>query len=123
MPVDIVRGLLLALRVFLGAASFVMLIAGAVGVMNIMLVMVAERTRQIGLQKAFGASNRRVFAEVVAETLVVTMVAGGLGVLVAWLGVLLSARGIAPGRTMQAVPVLEKRRAITTLATLVVVAC
>jgi putative ABC transport system permease protein len=121
-PVDIVHGLLLALRVFLGAASFVTLIAGAVGVMNIMLVMVAERTREIGLQKAIGASNRRVFAEVVAETLLVTMVAGCLGVLVAWLGVTLSARGIAPGQTMQAVPVLELRRVVTTLATLVGVA-
>lgn len=121
-PVDIVHGLLLALRVFLSAASFVTLVAGAVGVMNIMLVMVAERTREIGLMKAIGASNRRVFAEVVAETLVVTMVAGGLGVAVAWLGVALSARGIAPGQTMRAVPVLELQRVSTTLATLVGVA-
>ena len=121
-PVDIVHGLLLALRVFLSAASLVTLIAGAVGVMNIMLVMVAERTREIGLQKAIGASNRRVFAEVVAETLLVTLVAGGLGVLLAWLGVTLSARGIAPGQTMQAVPMLELHRVVTTLATLVGVA-
>jgi putative ABC transport system permease protein len=121
-PVDIVRGLLLAMRLFLSAASLVTLVAGAVGVMNIMLVMVAERTREIGLKKAIGASNRRVFAEVVAETLAVTVLAGLLGVAIAWLGVELSARGIAPGQTMRAVPQLEPSRVVVIFATLVGVA-
>jgi len=121
-PVDIVRGLLLALRLFLFAASLVTLFAGAVGVMNIMLVMVGERTREIGLKKAIGASNRRVFLEVVVETLAVTALAGLAGVLLAWLGIELSARGIAPGQTMQAQPVLELRRVALIVATLIGVA-
>lgn len=121
-PVDIVHGLLLAMRLFLSAASLVTLIAGAVGVMNIMLVMVAERTREIGLKKAIGASNRRVFLEVVTETLGVTVVAGLAGVLLGWLGVLLSARAVAAGQTMQAVPVLDGRRVLVIFATLVGVA-
>jgi len=121
-PVDIVRGLLLAMRLFLSAASIVTLVAGAIGVMNIMLVMVAERTREIGLKKAIGAANRRVFAEVVAETLAVTVLAGAVGIAIAWLGVELSARGIAAGQTMQAVPTLEPRRVAVILATLVAVA-
>lgn len=121
-PVDIVRGLLLAMRLFLSAASLVTLVAGAIGVMNIMLVMVAERTREIGLKKAIGAPNRRVFAEVVTETLAVTVLAGALGILIAWLGVELSARGIAAGQTMQAVPALELRRVVVIFATLVAVA-
>jgi putative ABC transport system permease protein len=121
-PVDIVHGLLLAMRVFLSAASLVTLVAGAVGVMNIMLVMVAERTREIGLKKAVGASNRRVFFEIVAETLGVTFVAGAVGVVIGWLGVAFSASRIAVGQTMQAVPVLEPRRVAVILATLLGVA-
>ncbi|MEW6270257.1 MAG: ABC transporter permease [Thermodesulfobacteriota bacterium] len=120
--VDIVHGLLLALRLFLTAASLVTLFAGAVGVMNIMLVMVAERTREIGLKKAIGASNRRIFLEVVAETLLVTALAGLVGVLLAWLGVELSARGIAPGQTMQGPPLLAARRVVVILVTLIGVA-
>jgi putative ABC transport system permease protein len=120
--VDIVRGLLLAMRLFLSAASLVTLVAGAVGVMNIMLVMVAERTREIGLKKAIGASNRRVFFEVVAETAAVTLLAGLAGLLLGWLGIALSARGIAAGQTMQAAPVLEPSRAGVVLLTLLGVA-
>lgn len=103
-------------------ASLVTLVAGAVGIMNIMLVMVAERTREIGLKKAIGASNRRVFVEVVSETLAVTLVAGLAGVLLGWLGVALSARGIAAGQTMQAVPELAPWRVLVILVTLVGVA-
>ncbi len=121
-PVDIVRGLLLAMRLFLSATSLVTLIAGAIGVMNIMLVMVAERTREIGLKKAIGASNRRVFAEIVVETLAVTVLAGAVGILIAWGGVALSARGIAAGQTMQAQPDLSLARVAVIFATLVVVA-
>lgn len=121
-PVDIVHGLLLAMRLFLSAASLVTLIAGAVGVMNIMLVMVAERTREIGLKKAIGASNRRVFLEIVVETLGVTVVAGLAGVLIGWLGITLSARAVAAGQTMQAVPLLEPQRVVVILVTLIGVA-
>jgi len=121
-PVDIVHGLLLAMRLFLSAASLVTLVAGAVGVMNIMLVMVAERTREIGLKKAIGASNRRVFCEIVAETLGVTVVAGLVGVLIGGLGIVLSARAVEAGQTMQAMPLLEPRRVLTILATLIGVA-
>lgn len=121
-PVDIVRGLLLAMRLFLSAASIVTLVAGAIGVMNIMLVMVAERTREIGLKKAIGASNRRLFTEVVVETLLVTVLAGAVGIGIAWLFVGLSARAVAPGQTMQAAPVLEPGRVAVIFATLVVVA-
>lgn len=121
-PVDIVHGLLLALRVFLSTASLVTLIAGAVGVMNIMLVLVAERTREIGLKKAIGASNRRIFLEIVAETLVVTVLAGSAGVLLGWLGVRLSARSVGAGQMMQAAPVLGGERVVVILATLIGVA-
>jgi putative ABC transport system permease protein len=117
--VDIVRGLLLALRLFLTAASLITLAVGAVGVMNIMLVMVSERTREIGLRKAIGASNRAIFVGIVAETLIVTVLAGVLGVALGWFGVQLSASAIGSGQTMQAPPLLRVGRIVVVFITLV----
>jgi len=69
----------LALQIFLVACGAVTLAAGAVGVMNIMLVAVAERTREIGLRKAVGATHRDVFVQVMGETVVITVTAGSTG--------------------------------------------
>ncbi len=117
--VQIVDGLLLGLRLFVTAASLVTLFVGAVGVMNIMLVMVSERTREIGLRKALGASGRAIFVQFVAETLAVTLVAGGVGALVGWAGVRLSAAAIGAGTLMQAPPLLRPGRVAVILVTLV----
>jgi len=117
--VDLVHGLLLALRVFLTAASLITLAVGGVGVMNIMLVVVSERTWEIGLRKAIGASNRALFVEIVAETLAVTVVAGLLGVALGWLGVEVSARAIDLTQNLQAVPILRPERVLTVFTTLV----
>jgi putative ABC transport system permease protein len=105
--VQVIDGLGLGLRVFLTFASLVTLVAGAIGVMNIMLVMVTERTREIGLRKAIGASNRSIFVEFLAETLVVTLLAGTLGIALGWLFVEGSASAIGAGSSMQAPPLLR----------------
>ena len=76
---------MLGLRIFLIAAGMITLLVGAVGVMNIMLVVVAERTREIGLRKAVGASNAAIFSQFLAESLAVTSLAGALGALLGWL--------------------------------------
>jgi len=120
--VDLVHGLLLALRVFLTAASLVTLLVGAVGVMNIMLVMVSERTREIGLKKAIGASNGAVFLEILAETLAVTVAAGLIGIALGWLGVAASSAAVGAGSTMQAAPILRPARILVVFSTLVGVA-
>ena len=120
--VDLVHGLLLALRVFLSAASLITLTVGAVGVMNMRLVMVSERTREIGLRKAVGASNRRVFSEILVETIVVTAVAGALGIALGWLAVLGSAHAIGAGTTLRAAPVLRVERVVVVFLTLLGVA-
>jgi len=106
-PVQIVDALLLALRVFLTTASFVTLAVGAVGVTNVMLVMVGERTREFGLRKALGAPNRALFAQVLAETVAVTLAAGGLGAAVGATFVVLSRAAIDAGAVMQARPDLR----------------
>jgi putative ABC transport system permease protein len=119
--VDMVRALLLALRVFLTAASLITLAVGGVGVMNIMLVMVSERTREIGLRKAVGASNRAIFAEILAETLAVTILAGVLGVTVGWLAVEASASAVSGANVMQTAPILRPERVVVVLLTLAAV--
>lgn len=68
--------ILLALQIFMVTCGLLTLIAGAVGVMNIMLVAVAERTRELGLRKALGATNRDLFIQLVCDTLVITVTAG-----------------------------------------------
>jgi putative ABC transport system permease protein len=117
--VDIVHGLLLALRLFLSTASLITLAVGGVGVMNIMLVMVSERTREIGLRKAIGASNRAIFVEILVETLTVTVLAGLIGVAIGWFVVQLSASAIGTGQTMQAAPLLRPSRVVVVFTTLV----
>jgi len=70
----------IALQLFLLACGVLTLVAGGIGVMNIMLVAVAERTREVGLRKALGASDRDVFVQVLFESVLVTVTAGALGV-------------------------------------------
>jgi putative ABC transport system permease protein len=81
---QIVHQLFLGTRIFLVAAGGVTLLVGAVGVMNVMLVVVGERTNEIGLRKAVGATNRAIFAQFLAEA---TAVCGASGVAGALLGI------------------------------------
>jgi putative ABC transport system permease protein len=78
---QIVYQLFFGLRVFLVTAGLVTLLVCAVGVMNVMLVVVGERTSEIGLRKAVGASDRAIFAQFLAEAAAVCGISGIAGTL------------------------------------------
>lgn len=85
-PLNMLRVIFGGIRIFMISAGLVTLFVGAVGVMNIMLVVVGERTQEIGVRKAIGARSRDVFAQFLAEA---TLVAVSSGVLGAGTGMLL----------------------------------
>ena len=69
-----------AMNTFLGAVGLVTLTLGAIGIINIMLVAVADRTREIGLRKAIGATNRSIMFQFFVEGAFLTLLSGGIGI-------------------------------------------
>ena len=72
------------LTIFLGGIAAISLLVGGIGIMNIMLVSVIERTREIGLRKAMGAKKRDIMIQFLAESSLLSTLGGAIGILLGW---------------------------------------
>ena len=81
---DAMNSITSVLSILLGGIASISLVVGGIGIMNIMLVTVTERTREIGIRKAIGASRGTILTQFLMEAVVLCMIGCGLGIFLSW---------------------------------------
>lgn len=81
---DVMSQITSMLTILLGGIAAISLVVGGIGIMNIMLVTVTERTREIGIRKAIGASRGTILSQFLMEAVVLCMLGCGLGIFLSW---------------------------------------
>jgi putative ABC transport system permease protein len=92
---DFVRQLTSILTIFLSMIAGISLLVGGIGIMNIMLVTVTERTREIGLRKAVGAQGRDILMQFLIESIILSFIGGFFGIVLGWLASIVGSALIA----------------------------
>lgn len=82
--VDMVSTITGVFTIFLGGVAGISLLVGGIGIMNIMLVSVVERTKEIGLRKAMGARKGDILTQFLVESSLLSVVGGGIGIALGW---------------------------------------
>ena len=83
--VGVVDQVFSVLTTFVGAVAGISLFVGGIGIMNIMLVSVSERTKEIGIRKSIGATNRQILGQFLVEAIILTMIGGFVGIVISLL--------------------------------------
>ena len=92
---DIIDRVMSTLGLLLGAIAGISLLVGGIGIMNIMLVSVTERTREIGIRKAIGALKGDIIVQFLIESVILSLLGGLIGMLISW-GVLSTLNRLYP---------------------------
>ena len=102
---DMMTQMLNVMITILAAIAAISLVVGGIGIMNIMLVSVSERTREIGIRKALGAKERYIMTQFVIEAATTSAIGGALGILLG--------EGLSSVATVLIVQILQTEMAVT----------